>query len=497
MDLVKTVKEIANREKIYSRWDRLPKGTAKEGITEGCLVLEGGAFRGLYTQGLLDCWMRHGLNMQTVIGVSAGALGAVSYVSGQIGRSARANLGYRHDSNYIGVDAIRHSHSLINLDFLIYDYNKIEPLDMERFNDPRRRLVAVATNCENGRPQFFERSNCKDFFSAIKASASMPFITPMVDVDGKKCLDGGCSDAIPYQWAIDQGYDKIIVVKTHEHGFRPTDPKESSRARRLYIRHPEFAKELDMSSIRYNEQYEEMDRLAEQGRILLIEPSEPVTVSRVEGDMEKLGELYWLGYNDGERTFDQVIDYLGAKRLGEGRPKIRAAEASDAEALANIYRPYVMDTAITFDLEPPKADHFADKIAKSKEEGYPFLVASVSDQIVGFAYADRFKDRAAYDNSAETSIYIRKDLRALGYGHQLYKALEDCLRNKGTKNLYACIASTEAKDDAHLDDGSIIFHSGLGYKVIGHFSKCAYKFGTWYDMVYMEKFIAEHETNQR
>lgn len=302
--------DIINREKVYSKIGSIPNGRASEVMVPGCLVLEGGAFRGLYTQGLLDFWMQNDINFQTVIGVSAGALSAAAYMSGQIGRSARVNLGYRHNSNYIGIKALRKAHSPIRLDFLIHDYDEIEPLDMNRFYDDRRRFVAVATNCCTGKPEFFEKANCTDVVQGIKASASMPFISPMVEVDGKKCLDGGCSCAVPYRWAIDEGYEKIVVVRTREHGFRKSDAKVKNTARRVYRRHQEFARVLDESKVRYNAQCDEMDVLAREGRIFMIEPSEPVTVARVEGDMEKLGALYWLGYNDGKRTLETLKAYL-------------------------------------------------------------------------------------------------------------------------------------------------------------------------------------------
>lgn len=302
--------DIINREKVYSKLESIPNGRASDVIVPGCLVLEGGAFRGLYTQGLLDFWMQNDINFQTVIGVSAGALSSAAYMSGQIGRSARVNLGYRHDSNYIGIKALRKAHSPIRLDFAIYDYDEIEPLDMVRFYDDRRRFVAVATNCDTGKPEFFEKANCSDVIQAIKASASMPYISPMVDVDGKKCLDGGCSCAVPYQWAIDEGYGKIVVVRTREHGFRKSDAKVKNTARRVYRRHQDFAKALDESRFRYNAQCDEMDALAHEGRIFMIEPSEPVTVARVESDMEKLGALYWLGYNDSKRTLEALRSYL-------------------------------------------------------------------------------------------------------------------------------------------------------------------------------------------
>ena len=295
----------------YSKMNLIPSGRASDKVVEGCLVLEGGAFRGLYTQGLLDSWMQNDMNIRTVMGVSAGALSAVAYVSGQIGRSARANLGYRHDTNYIGVDALRRAHSLINIDFLIKDFDRIEPLDLERFNSPSRRLVAVATNCDTGRPEFFEKDNCSDMMAALKASASMPYISPMVKVDGIPCLDGGCSCAIPFRRAIEQGYEKIVVIKTRDRSFRIANAATGSVARKVYRRHQEFALALDEADVRYNRDLDELDRLEEEGRLLIVQPSEPVNIRRVEGDMEKLGKLYWLGYDDGLKSLERVSSYLG------------------------------------------------------------------------------------------------------------------------------------------------------------------------------------------
>ncbi len=477
-------------DKVYSKIDRIPRGRASENIINGCLVLEGGAFRGLYTQGLLDYWMRHGINFQTMIGVSAGALSAVAYKAGQIGRSARANLGYRHDSRYIGVEAIRKSHSLINLNFLIYDLNNIEPLDVERFNDPRRRLVAVATNCETGKPEYFEMGKCKDIYKALKASASMPYITPMVDVDGKKCLDGGCSCSVPYQWALDQGFEKIVIVKTHDRTYRNEDPKEGSTAHKVYLRHQAFADALDHSDIRYNEEYDEIDRLRDEGRAFVIEPSEVVTVSRVEGDMEKLGALYWLGYNDGAKTLDSLIKYLGINK-SEYYPEIRLVNVDDAEKLLGIYAPYVEKTAITFDYEVPTVDEFRHRI-QTIGSRYPYVVAELGGEIVGYAYAGVFKDRAAYDWSVETTIYVKEGFHGLGIGQLLYEDLERRLKERGIRNLYACVAYVEEPDE-YLTNQSVLFHERLGFMICGRFHSCGFKFDRWYDMVWMEKRISEGE----
>ncbi len=296
---------------IYSKIDRIPSGQASEKLVEGCLVLEGGAFRGLYTQGFLDAMMLNDLNLSCVIGVSAGALGGLNYVSGQIGRSARINLSYRHDSRYIGVKALIHSHSILDVGFLTEDRGIIsEPLDEQRFYRPEQRFAAVATNCVSGKPVVFEKGKCGDYLlDGVKASATMPYISPMVQINGIPYLDGGCSCAIPYRWAIKQGFEKIIVIRTRDPLFRKKDTRISP-ALRIYSRYPALALKLIQSNSRYNRQCDEIELLHKNGRLLRLAPSEPVTVGRVEPNLEKLGELYWLGYNDCLSHLSRIRNYL-------------------------------------------------------------------------------------------------------------------------------------------------------------------------------------------
>ena len=282
--------------KIYSHIDKIPSGSASRKVTEGCLVLEGGAFRGLYSQGFMDAMMKAGINMQCTIGVSAGAMAGMNYVAGQIGRSARVNLRYRHDSRYVGIQAVRHNKGLIGFDFVFDGLKESDPFDGKRFFEPERRFVAVATNCLTGETEYFEKGHCTNIFHAIRASASMPYISKMVDIDGKPYLDGGCSCKIPYQWAIDQGFEKIVVIKTRHADYRKNLKKasETSLAHRIYHTHPEFAHVLEQSDAAYNHQCDELEQLAKEGRIYLVSPSVPMRISRLEKDMEKLGHLYAL-----------------------------------------------------------------------------------------------------------------------------------------------------------------------------------------------------------
>ncbi len=297
--------------KKYSGLDRIPKGKAEGPVVPGCMVLEGGAFRGLYTQGALDALMLKGIMLQTTIGVSAGALSGIGYMSRQIGRAARVNLEYRHDSRYIGWRALFRAKSPLNLDFLFKDYEEIEPLDKLQFADPTRRFVVVCSNCLTGETVYFDRSNCNDLLLAVKASASMPFGTPMVEVEGQPYLDGGSSCKIPFQWALDNHFEKIVLIKTREVGFRKTVTGRRLAAK-FYRKYPQFAEALDRSPSDYNKLCDEIDALEASGRMYVLAPSKPVTVSRLEGDVEKLGDLYWCGYNDAMAHAEEIRVYLNA-----------------------------------------------------------------------------------------------------------------------------------------------------------------------------------------
>lgn len=171
---------------------------------------------------------------------------------------------------------------------------------------------------------------------------------------------------------------------------------------------------------------------------------------------------------------------------------VRMAEISDAEELLAIYAPYVTKTAITFEYEIPSLREFEDRIQKIRER-YPYLAAVENGKIIGYSYARAFGERAAYARSAETVLYIEENCRGKGVGTLLYHTLEEILKKQNITNLYACIAATNDPADRYLTNASPSFHEALGYHKVGHFSNCGYKFGCWYDMVRMEKFIGVHE----
>ena len=315
MKTLERLKELKEKHetKPFSGMEDIPSGKAGENLIHACLVLEGGGFRGLYTQGFLDAMMVHDLNLDCVIGVSAGALAGMNYVAGQIGRSA-----------------LLHSRSFLDVGFLTEDRGIIEPLDSERFYRPERRFIAVAANCQTGQAEYFEKGKCYDIASAVRASATLPYISPMVMIGGVPYLDGGCVCKVPYEWALNEGYEKIVVIRTRDVSYRRKE-EVSGRALRFYRRYPEFAERLSVSSMMNNRQFDEIERLHEEGRLLRIAPSAPVEIGRVEKDVEKLGDLYFTGYTECLDQLESLKEYLGVQRdqqPGEGLNEASAANAA-------------------------------------------------------------------------------------------------------------------------------------------------------------------------
>ena len=169
---------------------------------------------------------------------------------------------------------------------------------------------------------------------------------------------------------------------------------------------------------------------------------------------------------------------------------IRLATPADAEALLAIYAPYVQNTAASFEYEAPGPEEFRQRIEHTLKE-YPYLVAEEDGYILGYAYAGPFRPRMAYRHSAEVSIYVRPEEQGKGIGRALYEKLEELLAAQNVYNLYADVASPNAPDDPYLTRGSELFHEKVGYRTIGRYENCGFKFGRWYTLLCMEKVIAE------
>ncbi|GHU96001.1 hypothetical protein FACS1894208_09850 [Clostridia bacterium] len=156
----------------------------------------------------------------------------------------------------------------------------------------------------------------------------------------------------------------------------------------------------------------------------------------------------------------------------------------DAEVLAAIYSPYVTGTVITFELEPPTADDFRRRIEKITTD-YPYIVMEIDGEIVGYAYASRYRERAAYNWDVESSIYLRMDCRQKGLGKVLYTELLNRLQARGFYNVYACVTVPNER--------SIAFHRRLGFEDVGIFHKSGCKFAAWHDIMWLEKRLEQEE----
>ena len=293
---------------VYSGLSELPSGVAKDIITEGCLVLEGGGWRGLYTLGVLDAFMINDINIRDVVGISAGALSAVGYVAGQIGWGARIDLAHRHDSDYVGIGAVLKDHGVTGFSYLFKDLAKEYHLDLKRLNDPSRRLAVGVTNMITGKTEYMEKGKC-NLAAAIRASATVPYVSRPVVINGVPYLDGGCSTKIPYRWAVDEGYKKIVVVKTREWEYRRNESSQKI-INTMYSNYPEFIEALNVANADFNTLTGELEEACKEGTVFTIAPSSPVDVGRFESDVEKLGDLYWLGFHDAEAQLDGLKQYL-------------------------------------------------------------------------------------------------------------------------------------------------------------------------------------------
>lgn len=294
--------------KQYKNIDKIPTGAARDKITDGCLVLEGGGWRGLYTLGVIDYLMQNDINLSSVVGCSAGSLAALQYITGQIGWGAHIDLKYRHDKNYCGRKAFKTDKGITGFSYLFNEIQKDIPLDIDKLNNSKRKLAVSATNILTGKIEYFEKGKC-DILKAAQASSTVPYVSKPVIINKIPYLDGGCVEKIPYNWAKNNKYKKIVIVRTRELEFRRKEGLPAV-AKILYKKYPNLVKNMEKTNKKFNDMVEMLEKKHKDKEIFVIAPSKKVTVSRFEGDMDKLGDLYWLGYNDAKNSLKDLKEYL-------------------------------------------------------------------------------------------------------------------------------------------------------------------------------------------
>ena len=266
------------------------------------LVLEGGGLRGVFTCGVLDCFMDHGVRFPFTVGVSAGACNGLSYMSGQRGRAKKSNIDLMDKHHYVGFKYLLTQGCIMDFKLLFEDFpEKIIPYDYDAYFSNSDRFVMVTTNCITGKAEYFEEKKSSErVMDIVRASSSLPFVSPITYVDGIPMLDGGIVDSIPVEYAMNQGYDKLVVVLTRNKGYR----KKESRmplAKITYRKYPNLRKALQERNATYNRTMDLIERLEDEGKITVIRPLKPVEVGRMEKDTSKLRALYQEGYDVAKR----------------------------------------------------------------------------------------------------------------------------------------------------------------------------------------------------
>lgn len=261
------------------------------------LVLEGGGMRGVFTCGVLDYFMDYGIEFPYVVAVSAGACNGLSYMSHQRGRARFSNIEMLVEYHYIGLRHLWRQHSILDQDLLYRQFpERILPYDYGAYFANPARFEMVTTDCLSGRPCYLEEhADPVRLVQLAKASSSLPFVCPVTNVDGIPMLDGGIVDSIPVERAVSQGYEHNVVVLTRHRGYRK-DSKDIRIPSFIYKRYPKLREALSRRCRCYNEQLEMVERMEDEGRIQVIRPLKPVTVRRMEKDVEKLAALYEEGY---------------------------------------------------------------------------------------------------------------------------------------------------------------------------------------------------------
>lgn len=269
------------------------------------LVLEGGGMRGVFTCGVLDYLMDKKIGFPYTIGVSAGACNGLSYMSHQRGRGKFSNIDLLAKYKYIGIRPLLKKRGLIDQQLLFHRFpDRILPYNYKAYAENPNRFEMVTTDCVTGRACYWEEKlDEKRIIDIVKASSSLPYACPIINVDGRPMLDGGIVDSIPLLRAFELGYDKAVVVLTRNRGYRKSD-KPVMVPRFIYKEYPRLRVALRNRNKLYNEQLELVERLENEGRIVVIRPQNPIVVDRMETSVKKLTDLYNEGYACAEKIME-------------------------------------------------------------------------------------------------------------------------------------------------------------------------------------------------
>lgn len=281
-------------------------------IKKAALVLEGGGFRGIFTAGILEVFLENNLFFDSVYSVSAGAAYGVSYVSKQAGRNLAVN-DFIGDKRYCSWNNLIKEGSMFSWEF-VYETipQNIIPFDYEELKNSECKFYVGASDCKTGDAVFFllNEANKKDFRTILAASGTLPLIAPLVHYDGKILMDGGLADSIPFEYALNQGYDRAVVILTQPKGYLKDPQKHASFFKWYYRKYPKVYELLLSRAERYNASIQKLELLEKEGQVYVIRPEKALEIKRIENDPKKTALIYHAAMEQAKKELTDLIKWL-------------------------------------------------------------------------------------------------------------------------------------------------------------------------------------------
>ena len=276
------------------------------------LVLEGGGMRGLFTAGVMDVMMEHGIRFDGIVGVSAGATFGCNYKSSQVGRVLRYNVRFKDDPRYMGLRSLLRTGDLVGAEFSYHTLpNELDVFDSETFNNDPTEFHIVCTDALTGEPVYHRIDRVSDEeLDWIRASASMPLVSRPVSLDGRLLLDGGISDSIPLRYFQGQGFLRNVVILTQPKGFYKKKTKLMPLFHLFMRRYPAIISAMSRRHLMYNDELSYLAEQERQGNILLIYPQDTLPIGRTEQDETKMRRIYAMGHQKAKEMLPQIKDFL-------------------------------------------------------------------------------------------------------------------------------------------------------------------------------------------
>ena len=274
------------------------------------LVLEGGAMRAIYTAGVLDVFIENNIWPDGLIGVSAGAIHGSVYLGNQPWRTIRYYKKYSRHKNFMSFYSLLTTGDLVGEQFCYHDLpDRLDPFDYDTFAKSNTAYYVTCTDLDSGKAIYRRCTDLHTEMDYMRASASMPYVSKIVEIDGQKLLDGGVADSIPLKAFQQMGYDKNIVILTRCEGYRKT-PKKPWLAKIFYKKYPRFIDTLLNRHLQYNQTLEEVETAAQKGEIFLLRPSKDLQIGRMERDPARLEAQYNLGRADALAALPALKEWI-------------------------------------------------------------------------------------------------------------------------------------------------------------------------------------------